>query len=254
MTAATAVLGEAGADVGARPTALLPIPQLVRISLYWLGLTAIDAAVGLFITNRLEFDGFVPQANVGTTMFLVGIGGCDRRDHHPADGRLHQRLHRQPLGPAQAVHRVRLAARRRVPGRHRQRQHRPGPRGVHDPAQLQHQHRPRPVPGLRAGPRRGAAGRPRERPRRDDADRRQRHRLRARLARRELRRHVARPVRGRDRRAGDDAERHAAGGPGAARRGRGRAGRGRGSPARPGRPTSSRSAPSCGCSCRGCCS
>ena len=59
MTAATGVLGEAGADVGARPTALLPIPQLVRISLYWLGLTAIDAAVGLFITNRLEFDDFV---------------------------------------------------------------------------------------------------------------------------------------------------------------------------------------------------
>ena len=32
----------------------------VRISLYWLGLTAIDAAVGLFIHNRLEFDDFVP--------------------------------------------------------------------------------------------------------------------------------------------------------------------------------------------------
>jgi MFS family permease len=75
MTAATGVLGEAGADTGGRPTALLPIPQLVRISLYWLGLTAIDAAVGLFITNRLEFDHFVPQENVGTTLFLVGIGG-----------------------------------------------------------------------------------------------------------------------------------------------------------------------------------
>ena len=75
MTAATGVLGDAGADVGARPTSLLPIPQLVRISLYWLGLTAIDAAVGLFILNRLEFDHFVPQENVGTTLFLVGVGG-----------------------------------------------------------------------------------------------------------------------------------------------------------------------------------
>ncbi len=75
MTAATGMLGEATPDIGARPTALLPIPQLVRISLYWLGLTAIDAAVGLFITNRLEFDHFVPQENVGTTLFLVGIGG-----------------------------------------------------------------------------------------------------------------------------------------------------------------------------------
>ena len=77
MTAiATAASGEAGLDLGSRPTAILPIPQLVRISLYWLGLTAIDAAVGLFITNRLEFDHFVPTANVGTTLFLVGVGGA----------------------------------------------------------------------------------------------------------------------------------------------------------------------------------
>src|SRR6478672_2123808 len=75
MTATARMLGETTPDIGARPTALLPIPQLVRISLYWLGLTAIDAAVGLFITNRLEFDHFVPQENVGTTLFLVGIGG-----------------------------------------------------------------------------------------------------------------------------------------------------------------------------------
>ena len=47
-------------EEGARPTALLPMTQLLRISAYWLGLTAIDAAVGLFITNRLEFDKLVP--------------------------------------------------------------------------------------------------------------------------------------------------------------------------------------------------
>ena len=75
MTAATGLLGEAGPTSAHVRPALLPIPQLVRISLYWLGLTAIDAAVGLFITNRLEFDHFVPQENVGTTLFLVGIGG-----------------------------------------------------------------------------------------------------------------------------------------------------------------------------------
>ena len=70
----------------------------------------------------------------------------------------------------------------------------------------------------------------------------------------ELRRHVARPVRGRDRRARHDARASRCGSAGACRRGRGRAGRGRGSPARPGPPTSSRSARSCGCSSRGCCS
>ena len=32
-------------------------------------------------------------------------GGGDRGDHHPAHRRLHQRLHRVALGPAQAVHR-----------------------------------------------------------------------------------------------------------------------------------------------------
>ena len=43
---------------------------------YWLGLTAIDAAVGLFITNRLEFDGLVPKENVGTSLFVIGIGAA----------------------------------------------------------------------------------------------------------------------------------------------------------------------------------
>lgn len=62
-------------EAGARPTALLPTSQLLRISAYWLGLTAIDAAVGLFIANRLEFDKLVPKDNVGTSQFLIGIGG-----------------------------------------------------------------------------------------------------------------------------------------------------------------------------------
>ena len=48
-------------DAGRRPTADLPIGHLVRISLYWLGLTAIDGAVGVFIQNRLNYDGFVPE-------------------------------------------------------------------------------------------------------------------------------------------------------------------------------------------------
>jgi MFS family permease len=63
-------------QAGARPTALLPISQLLRISAYWLGLTAIDAAVGLFVTNRLEFDGLVPKDSVGTSLFVIGIGAA----------------------------------------------------------------------------------------------------------------------------------------------------------------------------------
>jgi len=73
-----AAIGGATGDApeGGRPTRLLPMGHLVRISLYWLGLTAIDAAVGLFVTNRLEFDGLVPRDEVGRSMFLIGIGAA----------------------------------------------------------------------------------------------------------------------------------------------------------------------------------
>ena len=56
-----------------RPARNLPIGHLVRISLYWLGLTAIDGAVGLFIQNRLKFDHFVPELEIGRTTFLLAI-------------------------------------------------------------------------------------------------------------------------------------------------------------------------------------
>jgi MFS family permease len=63
-------------EVGARPTALLPMSQLLRISAYWLGLTAIDGAVGFFITNRLEFDHLVPRGDVGTSMLMITAVGA----------------------------------------------------------------------------------------------------------------------------------------------------------------------------------
>jgi MFS family permease len=56
-----------------RPTAALPLGHLVRISLYWLGLTAIDGAVGLFIQNRLNFGGFADALEVGRISFLLSI-------------------------------------------------------------------------------------------------------------------------------------------------------------------------------------
>ncbi|HUQ78619.1 MAG TPA: MFS transporter [Patescibacteria group bacterium] len=51
----------------------LPIGHLVRISLYWLGLTAIDGAVGVFIQNRLNYDSFVPELEIGRTLTLLSI-------------------------------------------------------------------------------------------------------------------------------------------------------------------------------------
>jgi MFS family permease len=72
----TAAALEATTDARGRPTAILPIGHLLRISAYWLGLTAIDAAVGQVINNRILFEGWVPSLEVGRTTALVGVGGA----------------------------------------------------------------------------------------------------------------------------------------------------------------------------------
>ena len=68
----------AGADeaveVDGRPTALLPLTHLLRISAYWLGLTAIDAAVGLFISFRLAYSDLRGDVGLGLATTLVTIG------------------------------------------------------------------------------------------------------------------------------------------------------------------------------------
>ena len=57
-----------------RPTLALPLGHLIRISLYWLGLTAIDGAVGLFIQNRVNFGPFAADPlEVGRILFLLSI-------------------------------------------------------------------------------------------------------------------------------------------------------------------------------------
>jgi MFS family permease len=76
IPAADDAMPEDGPEDGARPTALLPMSQLLRISAFWLGLTAIDGAVMLFITNRLEFDHLVPTGDVGTSMLMITAVGA----------------------------------------------------------------------------------------------------------------------------------------------------------------------------------
>jgi hypothetical protein len=61
-------------EAGARPTALLPMTQLVRISLYWLGLTAIDAAVGQYISFRLVYTDIRGDIPPGTAATLLTVG------------------------------------------------------------------------------------------------------------------------------------------------------------------------------------
>ena len=60
-----------------RPTTLLPIRELFRISLYWLGLSSIFAGLSFILGSRLEFDGLVPNKDdAGRTLFMLTIAGA----------------------------------------------------------------------------------------------------------------------------------------------------------------------------------
>jgi MFS family permease len=68
--------GGAPPEAGARPTRLLPFTQLVRISAYWLGLTAIDAAVGLYIGYQLAYTNIRGDVPLGAATAFVTLGGA----------------------------------------------------------------------------------------------------------------------------------------------------------------------------------
>jgi MFS family permease len=58
-----------------RPTAILPVQQLVRLSLYWLGISSIFAGLTNILGNRLQFTGMVTPGTEGTTLFALTVGG-----------------------------------------------------------------------------------------------------------------------------------------------------------------------------------
>lgn len=58
-----------------RPTAILPLQQLVRLSLYWLGISSIFAGVTNILSNRLQFTGMITPGTEGTTLFALTVGG-----------------------------------------------------------------------------------------------------------------------------------------------------------------------------------
>ncbi|TFG68778.1 MAG: MFS transporter [Thermomicrobiales bacterium] len=59
-----------------RPTGRLPNRELVRMSLYWLGLSSIFAGLSFIMAGRLEFTGLVEKADAGRALFLVSISGA----------------------------------------------------------------------------------------------------------------------------------------------------------------------------------
>ncbi len=58
-----------------RPTVLLPWGQLIRLSLYWLGLSAIFGGIGPINQSRLVYVGIGNADQVGTNLALIGVFG-----------------------------------------------------------------------------------------------------------------------------------------------------------------------------------
>ncbi|MEO8571999.1 MAG: MFS transporter, partial [Chloroflexota bacterium] len=75
MTEVSAAL-PAPDDASGRPTVRLPNRELVRISLYWLGLSSIFAGLSFILQGRLEFAGLTDKAGAGRALFLISISGA----------------------------------------------------------------------------------------------------------------------------------------------------------------------------------
>ncbi len=66
----------AGVDAEGRPTATLPARQLVRLSLYWLGLTAVMGGIAALLGNRLVAESLVPVSEQGDALFRMTALGA----------------------------------------------------------------------------------------------------------------------------------------------------------------------------------
>jgi MFS family permease len=72
MTRATAE----GRDAAGRPVRELPIPQLIRLSIYWLGLSSIFAGVTQINQGRIQFAGLAEKGREGEALFAVSVLGA----------------------------------------------------------------------------------------------------------------------------------------------------------------------------------
>src|SRR5439155_9999888 len=63
-------------DAHGRPTRELPIGQLVKMSLYWFGLSSIFAGLTAIMGGRLEFTHLVGPGEAGRALFATTIGGA----------------------------------------------------------------------------------------------------------------------------------------------------------------------------------
>lgn len=71
-----AAASDPGADVSARPTEPLPAGQLIRISLYWFGLSSIFTGLTAILTGRIQFGGLGEPGSEGQTLFALNVLGA----------------------------------------------------------------------------------------------------------------------------------------------------------------------------------
>ncbi len=65
--------GEADRAADGRPTTDLAMSALARISLFWLGLTSIDAVVNAAVQSRIKFDHIVKPGTEGSSLAIVAL-------------------------------------------------------------------------------------------------------------------------------------------------------------------------------------
>ena len=78
MTAAATSPDRPDSDLAAgRPSVHLPTMQLLRISLYWLGISSIFAGLEIILTGRLVFEGLEPdKLAAGQTLVKLTVVGA----------------------------------------------------------------------------------------------------------------------------------------------------------------------------------
>ncbi len=65
----------AAADVAAPPTRILPKGQLIRLSLYWLGLSSVFIWLNNILGGRILFEGLGDEHMKATTPFVLSLMG-----------------------------------------------------------------------------------------------------------------------------------------------------------------------------------
>jgi len=65
----------AGQDADGRPTRPLPLGHLIRISLYWLGISTVWSGVLDILNNRLQYTGLVPKGSEGLGGLQIALAG-----------------------------------------------------------------------------------------------------------------------------------------------------------------------------------